>query len=376
MQTIQHENRRPAYLQLYERLKGQIIGGVYNPGQRLPSKRALADEAGVSIVTAQHALDLLCQEGYAVARERSGVYAALSTDGGLYAGPAAPAAPAAAPPAVTLPDSHFPMSVLARHMRRTLSDYDGRILQRAPNGGCPELCAALSAYLRRSRQIDVRPEQIIVGAGAEYLYGLIVTLLGRERLYAVEHPSYAKITRVYQANDVRLEPLPLAADGIASAALAASAASVLHVTPYRSFPSGVTASASKRHEYIAWADAPDRYLIEDDYSSEFSVSGKPEDTLFAMRRRENVIYVNTFSMTIAPALRAGYMLLPETLLPQYQARAGFYACAVPVFEQLVLASLLDSGDFERHIRRIRRKLRAEARPWETDGRSGADPLPE
>ncbi len=354
-----HEARRPAYIQLYERLKAQIIGDVYGPGQRLPSKRALADEAGVSVVTAQHALDLLCQEGYAVARERSGVFAALNTESALYAGPAHVALPPALPSAAPLPDVHFPMSVLARHMRRTLSDYDERILRKAPNGGCPELRAALSAYLRRSRQITVRPEQIMIGAGAEYLYGLIVTMLGRQRLYAVEQPSYPKIARVYQANGVRLEPLPLTADGISSAALTASAATVLHVTPYRSFPSGITASAGKRLEYIAWADAPDRTLIEDDYSSEFSVSGKPEDTLFAMQRKENVIYVNTFSMTIAPALRAGYMLLPESLLPLYQERAGFYACAVPVFEQLVLASLLDSGDFERHIRRIRRKLRSE-----------------
>ncbi len=350
---------QPAYLQIYEGLKRQIIGGTYCPGQKLPSKRALADENAVSVVTAQHALDLLCQEGYAVARERSGIYAAFGQDVSRYAGPVSSAIRASKQIAPKLPESHLPMSVLARHMRRVLSDYDERILEKAPAGGCIELREALSDYLMRSRQISVSPEQIIIGAGSEYLYGLIVTLLGRDRIYALEDPSYEKIALVYQANDVAFDLLPMNSEGIESTALDATSASVLHVTPYRSFPSGVTADARKRHEYLAWASRPDRYLIEDDYSSEFSVSGKPEDTLFAANRSGNVIYVNTFSLTIAPALRAGYMLLPGGLLEKYMARAGFYACAVPVFEQLVLASLLNSGDFERHIRRVRRKLRSE-----------------
>ena len=359
MLPIKKESRQPAYLQLYESLKQTILDGIYPSGARLPSQRVLADEAGVSVITAQHALDLLCQEGYAVSRERSGIYVTFSRDSAQYTGPGSMSAPP--PPAVRtdLPEAHFPISVLARHMRKVLADYDVRILEKAPNGGCPELREALAAYLIRSRQISVKPEQIIIGAGSEYLYGLIVTLLGRERIYAAEDPSYEKIALVYQANGVQLELLPMNSEGIESTALDATSASVLHVTPYRSFPSGVTADARKRHEYLAWASQPGRILIEDDYSSEFSVSGKPEDTLFAMSGAGNVIYVNTFSLTIAPALRAGYMLLPEQLLEKYTARAGFYACAVPVFEQLVLASLLNSGDFERHIRRVRRRLRSE-----------------
>ena len=354
----QGARKRPAYILLYETLKSQIVDGAYPAGGRLPSKRTLADETGVSVLTAGHALDLLCQEGYAVARERSGVYAAFVRDSAAYMG--AGERPAGhAPRPLRLPGSHFPMSVLARHMRRVLSDEDVRILEKAPANGCEELREALCAYLERARQIRVTPRQVVIGAGAESLYGLIVTLLGRRRVYAVEDPSYEKIARIYQANDVAVEPLPLGASGIDSRALMNARATVLHVTPYRSYPTGVTADASKRQEYLAWADRPDRYLIEDDYSSEFSLSGKPEDTLFAGRRRENVLYVNTFSMTVAPSLRVGYMLLPDPLIETYLDRAGFYACAVPVFEQLVLASLLNSGDFERHIRRVRRQSRHE-----------------
>ena len=134
----------------------------------------------------------------------------------------------------------------------------------------------------------------------------------------------------------------------------ATEATVLHITPYRSFPSGVTASASKRREYLRWAEAGDRYIVEDDFESEFSLLRKPEETVFARSRSQNVIYLNTFSRTVSPSLRVGYMVLPRKLLPVFEMRVGFYSCTVPAFEQYVLAELLEGGDFERHINRIRR----------------------
>ena len=198
---------------------------------------------------------------------------------------------------------------------------------------------------------------VFVGSGAEYLYGLIVQLLGAARIYAAEDPSYEKIALVYRAHGASLELLPLGADGIRSDALAATRASVLHITPYRSYPSNVTASAAKRREYIRWASEPGRYIVEDDFSSEFTVASKPEETVFSLAESGNVIYLNTFSQTVAPSLRMGYMVLSEKLAAQYAERIGFYSCTVPLFEQLVLAELLESGDYERHIRRTRRALR-------------------
>ena len=132
---------------------------------------------------------------------------------------------------------------------------------------------------------------------------------------------------------------------------------MLHTTPYRSFPSGVTASASKRHEYIRWSDKSDRFIIESDYDSEFSVSAKPAETLFALADRDNVIYLNTFSETISPSLRVGYMVLPKRLVKTFDEKLGFYSCTVPTFEQLVLTELIGNGDFERHINRVRRAMR-------------------
>ena len=184
-------------------------------------------------------------------------------------------------------------------------------------------------------------------------------LLGREKTYAIESPSYEKIEQVYRAAGVRYELLPLSDDGIDGAALSGSRADVLHTTPYRSFPTGVTASASKRYEYINWSSSGDRFIVESDYDSEFSVSQKPADTLFVLSDRDNVIYLNTFSKTISPSLRVGYMVLPKRLVKIFEERLGFYSCTVPTFEQLVLTELLNSGDFERHINRVRRAKRRE-----------------
>jgi len=153
--------------------------------------------------------------------------------------------------------------------------------------------------------------------------------------------------------------LRLGSDGIRSDELTRASATVLHVTPFHSFPSLVTASAGKRLEYLRWAKERGGYIVEDDFDSEFSVSSKSEDTLFALESERSVIYMNTFSKTIAPSMRVGYMVLPPALSEQFRREVGFYSCTVPVFEQYVLAELIGSGDFERHINRIRRRRRKE-----------------
>ena len=343
----------PAYLRLYEQLRRRIIQGSYPYGARFPSKRQTAEEENLSLVTVEHAYALLCDEGYLASRERSGYYVLFRDSDGFVP---APVQPRPIPHHDPTP-AGFPFSVLARTMRRVLSEYGEAILERCPNPGAPELRLALAQYLGRSRGIHVTPEQILVGSGAEYLYGLIVQALGRDLLYAAEDPSYEKIVQVYRAHGAECELLPLGQDGIRSDALARSRASVLHITPYRSFPSNVTATAAKRHEYIRWASEPDRFLVEDDVTSEFTPSSKPEETVFSLSSLGNVIYLNTFSQTVAPSLRMGYLVLPETLLPLFQERVGFYACTVPLYEQYVLAEFLRSGDYERHIRRVRRMLR-------------------
>lgn len=390
---VDRDSRVPAYLLLYSQMRDKIVQGIYPYGSKLPSKRNTADQMRLSIITVEHAYNLLCEEGYVESRERSGYFVIFRPTDGFaatpgQADPSASHSPGQAlssafhAPGQTDPhvshtlgqtDPHiphapgqehvgsslpeFPFSVLARTMRRVLSDYGEILLERSPNSGCLGLRTAISRYLARSKGMQAAPEQIIIGSGSEYLYGLIVELLGRDSVYAIESPSYKKIRQVYQASDVALEMLPLGKDGIESAALWNSQAGILHISPYRSFPSGVTASASKRHEYIRWAAQGKRYLVEDDFESEFSILKKPEETLFSLTDDDNVIYMNTFSQTISPSLRAGYMVLPGHLAPIFKEKLGFYSCTVPTYLQYVLAELIENGDFERHINRVRRAKR-------------------
>ena len=176
--------------------------------------------------------------------------------------------------------------------------------------------------------IDARLEQIIVGAGAEYLYSLIAQLFGNQEAFALEAPSYAKIRQVYEAHGISCEMLKLGSRGIQTKELQSSQARILHVTPFNSYPSNVTADASKRREYLKWAQERDGVLIEDNYESELTVSKKNEETIFAQSKAGRVIYLNTFSQTISPSLRVGYMILPQRLLEAFDQKLGFYACTV------------------------------------------------
>ncbi len=354
-QYIDNHSAKAAYLQLYERLREDIIEGVYPFGSKLPSKRLLAEESGVSVITVEHAYALLAEEGYIEARPRSGYYAIYRERDFLSTALTAAVAPRKASP--HHPHTAFPYSVLARTMRKVLSDYGEEILLKSPNRGCAELRGAIAAYLARSAGMQVRPEQIIIGAGAEYLYSLIAQLLGEGRIFGLEDPSYEKIRQVYAANGIPCDLLKMGAEGIRTAALDATQATVLHITPFNSFPSGITATASKRKEYLLWAKEREGYIIEDNYDSELTVSRKKEEPLFCRSAEGRVLYLNTFSRTVAPSMRVGYLVLPEELLAAFDRKLGFYSCTVAVFEQYVLAELLNNGDFERHINRVRRARR-------------------
>ena len=356
MKYIIDKEKRPLYLQLYMQVRDDIVNGIYPYNSKLPSKRSLAEETDVSTITVEHAYALLCDEGYVEARERSGFVVIFRQNGGF---------------ASTTQTEHtyhttehsssdypeFPLSVLSKTMRKVLTDHGDLLLEKSPNLGCTELREAIRYYLARNRGMTVTTKQVVIGSGSEYLYRLIVELLGRNKTFAIEYPSYKKIEQVYKAAEISYESLPLTPTGIDSSSLSKTSADILHTTPYRSYPSGVTAPASKRHEYVRWASERDRYIIEDDFDSEFSVSTKPTETLFALSPNDNVIYLNTFSKTISPSLRVGYMVLPKHLVEVYEAKLGFYSCTVPTFMQYVLTELIDNGDFERHINRVRKTMR-------------------
>ncbi len=373
--VIHSTDSAPAYLQLYRMLRHDITEGFYRFGDRLPSKRMLAEDTATSVITTGHALELLQEEGYIEARERSGYFVIYQKDAFLpvsETGLRNDAAVSDIPDRETSEalyknspradiqhalEESFPFATFAKTMRRVLTVYGEQILVKSPNFGIPELRETLAQYLGRSRGISVKADQIIIGSGSEYMYSLIVQMLGRDRLFGIEDPSYAQIQKVYEANGASVDLLKMGKNGITSEALKATSADVLHVTPFHSYPTGITADATKRNEYIRWARERRGMIIEDDMDSEFTMSAKSEETIFSLEPRHTVIYMNTFTRTIAPSLRSGYMVLPEELADSLKESIRFYSCTVPVYDQYVIREFIQSGEFERHINRVRRKLR-------------------
>lgn len=352
------------YISIYESLKKDITEGVYKKGSKLPSKRTLADQWGVSLITIEHSYELLLDEGYIQSQEKKG-YFVLYEAGDFFYGDKKSDSLSYEPIEYNYEnitpakqgEYYISFDVYAKYVRRALSFCQDEVMVKAPSFGVLKLRKSISEYLLRSRHINVSPKQIIIGAGAEYLYGLIVRTLGTDIVYGIESPGYRRIKEVYESYGVKTDTLNLGKDGIDSFELKRTNAGILHVTPYRSYPTGVTATAGKKSEYLNWAHEKDGILIEDDFESEFTPSRKAVDTIFSMDNEGSVIYVNTFTRTISPSIRMAYMLIPEKLLDVFEEKISYYSCPVPTLEQITVSYLLDSGEFERHINRVRRLLR-------------------
>ena len=356
------------YMELYREMRQDIVEGRYGFSERLPSKRYLSEERGISLITVEHALALLEEEGYIEGKERSGYFVSYQ-EGDVF--PVTDKEEKAGfidffkrKTAVSQEQMSYP--TIAKAVRRAMSKYQEEILEASEMQGKFFLRRALKEYLRRGRGIFVEEEQMVLGAGAENLYALLAQILGEEKRFAVESPSYDKMQRIYESHGIQLELLPMGKNGIESAALQKAKAKVLHVTPFHSYPTGITADASKRREYLDFAHRNGAVIIEDDYDSEFSPLGKPEDCLFSMEAGENVFYMNSFSKTIGPAFRMAYLLLPKKNLKENLEKISFYSCSVPVLEQCILTELLESGEFERHINRVRRSRRIRKKSREEE----------
>lgn len=345
------------YLEVYDYLKRDIVEGVYKSGDKLPSKRILADKFNVSTITVEHAYELLLEEGYVESIEKKGYFVLYKTGDFHFNGvtPLNKITFESSYYSSQINESNISCDLYSRTVRNVLTNYGEEIMVKSPSFGHIILRTAISDYLLRSRHIKVSPEQILIGAGAEYLYGLIIRVFGVDDIYGIETPGYRRIKEVYEKDGAKTQELLLGKDGIQSSELWKSDAKILHITPYRSYPTGVSASAGKKREYIKWAEEKDAILIEDDFESEFNTIGKSFETLYSMDTKGNVIYVNSFTRTVAPSVRMAYMLIPAKLIGLFEEKIGFYSCPVATLEQLTVATLLNNGDFERHINRVRRK---------------------
>ena len=342
------------YEEIYRKIKSDIETGRIKEGEKLPSKRNYAMNSGVSVITVEAAYRLLIDEGYVYSKERSGFFA-LKTEhknGDKERGTPTERA--------SFPEVDFKFSVLSKIMRKVITDYDKSLLIKPEPFGCETLRAAISDYLYRYRDMRVKKENIIIGSGSEYFYGMIVNFFGRDKVYGLEDPSYEKISAVIKANGGKCEFLKMGKNGIESKALTKSKADILHVTPFNSFPTGITADYKKRKEYVEWAKSKKAYIVEDDIDSEFAVGAKPVQTIYSLSGAERVIHLNTFSRSLAPSMRMGYMIMPDDLIAEYREKLGFYSCTVPTFDQYVLAEFISGGYFERHLNRMRRKIKDAA----------------
>ncbi len=347
------------YISLYEQIRAKILSGKIKAGERLPSKRALAEELGVSVTTVWLAYEQLLAEGYICSRERSGYFAERINSREIS--PRKQSAPQKNARKEeylcdlvngNTPAHMFPFSTWARLMRFVLSDCGEHLLERVPCGGDPELQQALSDYLYRSRGLDIDPRRIIIGAGSEQLYGVIIKLLGRDKIFAVENPSYGKISSAYALNDAKWVAVDVGERGVNVARLINSGAHAVHISPAHQFPTGAVTPVSVRLKIAEWANSVGGYVIEDDYDSEFRLSGKPLQNMFGLCP-SRVIYMNTFSKSLAPSMRLGYMVLPPELYERYINLFSSSANVVPLFEQKALAAMLNGGYFERHLSRLK-----------------------
>lgn len=367
--TFENAKGESLYEHLYNEIKKDILSFSLSPNEKLPSKRALAKNLNISTITVENAYAQLVAEGYIYSIPKSGFYVSDISQRKMPVSKKVvdePEAVESVPGYFAdfvnnyISSEYFPFSIWNRLMRNIMSDYAKKLMVRSPSQGVAKLRRAIAAHLYQFRGISVSPDQIIVGAGTEYLYGLIIQLLGRDKLYAVEEPGYRKISKIYDSNNINSVHIGLDELGIDIKALEKSRADILHISPSHHFPTGIVTPISRRYEILSWVSkSPDRYIIEDDYDSEFRLLGKPIPSLSSIDVLDKVIYMNTFSKSLSSTIRISYMVLPKALMDRYNQTLSFYSCTVSNFEQYTLAEFIEKGYMEKHINRMRNYYRAQ-----------------
>ncbi len=360
--TFENLHGQSMYAHLYQCIKEDILNGKLESEDKLPSKRTLAKNLGISLITVENAYAQLMIEGYIYSRPKRGYYVAkimkqppLHQEVKQNSKLQLPQKQAFSFTSGNVPAETFPYNIWSRLLRQVLTAAnENTLLCDTSCGGIVQLRQAIAQHLYQFRGMQAEPEQIIIGAGTQVLYNLIVQLLGRNHIYALEDPGYPQLAAIYKANNVFCRYLPMDKNGVSREMLENSGADILHITPSHQFPTGIIMPASRRYELLHWAgQSSSRYIIEDDYDCEFRLYGRPIPTLQSSDTAEKVIYINTFSKTLAPTFRISYMVLPSHLTTLFYQKLGFYSCTVSNFEQFTLAKFIEGGYFERHLNRMR-----------------------
>ncbi|MBQ8353682.1 MAG: PLP-dependent aminotransferase family protein [Spirochaetaceae bacterium] len=361
---------------LYENLKSHILAKDFKPNEKLPSKRNLANHLGISVITVANTYERLISEGYIYSIEKSGFYVtelltfaskdekAKSQDSKIdldFENPIFPKKAEIDFKTNAISFEKFPFKTWNKITKEVFVESPEHLLKLPEAKGVFQLRKEIALYLRRFRNMKVSPNQIVIGSGTEYLYSLLVKLFDNNLLYAVENPGYKKIAQVLKTNGVKCKPCNLDDFGLSIEDLEKSGANVVHLSPSHHFPTGIVMPVRRRQEILSWANREkNRYIIEDDYDSEFRFLGKPLTPLFSSEyNTENkVIYINTFTKSLSPSFRIGYLVLPKNLLEVFEEKLGFFSNTVSSFEQFVLAKFMEKGFFEKHIIKMKNYYRS------------------
>lgn len=366
--NLNQGDKIPLYEQIYAHIKVEIREGRIQSGEKLPSTRALCRHLDVSRSTVELAYDQLISEGYIEAQPCRGYY--VSELDGLcrithfeYRDKTSEVHNEKkyhydfTPNGVDL--KSFPYNTWRKLSRECLGDDRAELFRLGCSQGEYGLRAAICGYLHQARGVDCTPEQIIVGAGNDYLLMLLCTVIGNDHKVALENPTYRQAFRLFKNMSLDVCTVDMDRKGMCVDKLGGSGADIAFVMPSHHYPLGTVMPIKRRMELLKWADEGEgRYIIEDDYDSEFRYKGKPIPALCGYDRSGKVIYIGTFSKSIAPAIRMSYLVLPEEILKEYRQRCSFISSTVSKVDQLILQKFIEEGYYERHLNKTRALYRS------------------
>ncbi|MCF0148788.1 MAG: PLP-dependent aminotransferase family protein [Clostridium sp.] len=360
--NLNSNSQIPLYIQLYNFIKNEIQAGNMVANSKLPSKRKLAKYLEISQNTVESAYEQLITEGYIISLPRKGYYVAelqevINTK--IKSEHTNEKVSRRKPYKYEFYSSRvdlegFPYSVWRRIYKEVLSEDNKELLQIGHSQGDRNLREAINNYLRYSRGVNSKVDNIVIGAGSEYLMQIIINILGRNKLFAVEDPGYYKIKKILKVNGINPIAIPIDNQGVDVESLRKSASEVIHITPSHQFPTGIIMPINRRLQILNWTNEnKERYIIEDDYDSEFRFEGKPIPALQSLDNKGKVIYLGTFSKCFSPSERIAYMVLPDNLMKIYKKDFSFLACTVSRSTQQALVRFIEEGYFERHLNKMR-----------------------
>jgi GntR family transcriptional regulator/MocR family aminotransferase len=358
--TLSFDQSTPLYEQLYRYLSGEIQSGRFPSGERLPSKRRLSAHLGISMSTVETAYGILTAEGYIRSVPRSGYRVCpVTTLGEADTPPFSPIAPLKPEPSFeytfstgAVDTTLFPFASWAKISKEAIYQ-NPELLQRGHPQGETSLREELRNFLHQYRGVSCSADQILIGAGFDYLLGLVLRLFPGSTRIALENPGYPAAFSSVTLQERIPVPTDVDSEGMTLSSLQSSGASVAYVTPSHQFPLGITMPAGRRAALLHWAyQSENRFIIEDDYDSEFRYDTRPIPAMQGLDSRGRVIYMSTFSRSIAPSIRVAYAILPPMLLVRYRQLFPLSACTVSRFEQEALCRFISQGLYARHLRRV------------------------